>query len=43
MAAALAVPEPAVRQTFTEFARRGLMFLDGDTALALALPAIPGR
>jgi len=37
------LPEAAVREAFAEFARRGLMFLDGDRALALALPAIRGR
>jgi ribosomal peptide maturation radical SAM protein 1 len=46
-AAAVAVetglPEDAVRQAYTYFARRGLMFLDGSMAVALALPAIPGR
>jgi hypothetical protein len=28
---------------FGEFGRRGLMFLDGQFALALAVPAIRGR
>jgi len=32
-----------VAQVCTEFARRGLMMLDGDQALALALPAVSGR
>ncbi|HET9143280.1 RiPP maturation radical SAM C-methyltransferase, partial [Actinophytocola sp.] len=33
----------AVRDLFEQFAERGLMFLDGDLAVALALPATPGR
>lgn len=33
----------AVQEVFTEFGRRGLMFLDGNLALSLALPAVPGR
>jgi hypothetical protein len=32
-----------VAEVCTEFARRGLMMLDGDQALALALPAVGGR
>jgi ribosomal peptide maturation radical SAM protein 1 len=32
-----------VAEVCTEFARRGLLMLDGDQALALALPAIGGR
>jgi ribosomal peptide maturation radical SAM protein 1 len=35
--------EDDVREAFQEFRQRGLMFLDGDLALALALPAMPGR
>ncbi len=30
-------------QVFEEFAQRGLMFLDGDLALALAIPAVKAR
>ncbi|BCJ50698.1 RiPP maturation radical SAM protein 1 [Actinoplanes sp. NBRC 14428] len=37
------LPVPAVREAFGEFARRGLMFLDGERALSLALPAVRGR
>lgn len=33
----------AVREIFDEFRRRGLMFLDGEFALALALPAAGSR
>lgn len=33
------LPIEAVREAFAEFARRGLVFLDGNLALALALPA----
>jgi ribosomal peptide maturation radical SAM protein 1 len=32
-----------VAEVCTEFARRGLLMLDGDQALALALPAVGGR
>ena len=32
-----------VRGVCEEFGRRGLMFLDGDLALSLALPSVPGR
>ncbi|TFV48902.1 RiPP maturation radical SAM C-methyltransferase [Blastococcus sp. TF02A-35] len=32
-----------LREVFGEFGARGLMFLDGDLAVALALPAVPGR
>jgi hypothetical protein len=32
-----------VQEIFDEFARRGLMFLDGKLALALALPAVLTR
>jgi ribosomal peptide maturation radical SAM protein 1 len=37
------VPARAVEEAFEEFARRGLMFLDGSQALSLALPAVTGR
>jgi ribosomal peptide maturation radical SAM protein 1 len=37
------LPVEAVHEAFDEFRRRGLMFLDGSLALALALPAVPGR
>ena len=33
----------AVQEVFEEFSRRGLMFLDGRLALALALPAVKAR
>jgi hypothetical protein len=33
----------AVREEFEEFQRRGLMFLDGNLGVALALPAVAGR
>ncbi|GIJ60186.1 RiPP maturation radical SAM C-methyltransferase [Virgisporangium aurantiacum] len=36
-------PVEAVEEAFGEFGRRGLMFLDGNLAVALALPAVPGR
>ena len=39
----LRLPEQAIQELFTEFRQRGLMFLDGRLALALALPAIRGR
>jgi len=39
----LAVPAATVRAAFARFAERGLMFLDDDLAIALALPATPGR
>jgi ribosomal peptide maturation radical SAM protein 1 len=39
----LADPVDAVQEVFAEFARHGLMFLDGPYALALALPAVRGR
>lgn len=39
----LDLPEAAVKEVFTEFRNRGLMFLDGQLALALALPAIKMR
>jgi ribosomal peptide maturation radical SAM protein 1 len=37
------VPADVVREVFTEYRRRGLMFLDGSLALSLALPAVGGR
>jgi ribosomal peptide maturation radical SAM protein 1 len=37
------VPVELVQEAFGEFARRGLMFLDGSLALALALPSVEGR
>jgi hypothetical protein len=39
----LRLPQEAVQEVVTEFQRRGLMFLDGQLALALALPAVRGR
>ena len=33
----------AIKEVFEEFAKRGLMFLDGPFALALALPAVKAR
>jgi ribosomal peptide maturation radical SAM protein 1 len=39
----LDLPVEAVQEVFAEYRRRGLMFLDGSLALALALPAVPGR
>jgi ribosomal peptide maturation radical SAM protein 1 len=39
----LALPAEGIGEVFGEFARRGLMFLDGPYALALALPAVKGR
>jgi ribosomal peptide maturation radical SAM protein 1 len=39
----LDVPVSAVEGAFRRFAERGLMFLDNDLAVALALPATPGR
>ena len=39
----LQLPAEAVHEVFEEFRRRGLMFLDGELALALALPAVKGR
>jgi ribosomal peptide maturation radical SAM protein 1 len=39
----LDVPVSAVEYAFRGYAERGLMFLDGNLALALALPATPGR
>jgi hypothetical protein len=37
------VPADLIGEAFTEFAKRGLMFRDGDLALSLALPAGTGR
>lgn len=39
----LSWPPATVEEALAEFARRGLMFLDGNLAVALALPAVPGR
>jgi ribosomal peptide maturation radical SAM protein 1 len=39
----LRLPEEAIREVFQEFQRRGLMFLDGQFALALSLPAVKSR
>jgi ribosomal peptide maturation radical SAM protein 1 len=39
----LGVPVTTVVGAFRRFGERGLMFLDGDLAVALALPATPGR
>jgi ribosomal peptide maturation radical SAM protein 1 len=39
----LHLPVEAVHEVFEEFQKRGLMFLDGQFALALALPAVKGR
>ena len=39
----LQLPAESVWKVFEEFRQRGLMFLDGDLALALALPAVKGR
>jgi ribosomal peptide maturation radical SAM protein 1 len=39
----LDLPIGAVHEILVEFQRRGLMFLDGHSALALALPAVNGR
>jgi ribosomal peptide maturation radical SAM protein 1 len=37
------LPEGEIENAFREFGERGLMFLDGDLALALALPGTSGR
>jgi ribosomal peptide maturation radical SAM protein 1 len=37
------VPVELIEEVFREFAGRGLMFLDGALALALALPSVEGR
>jgi hypothetical protein len=39
----LDVPVAAVQDVFRRFAERGLMFLDDDLVIALAIPATPGR
>lgn len=39
----LSLPEEGIYELFAEFRDRGLMFLDGRYALALALPAIRAR
>jgi ribosomal peptide maturation radical SAM protein 1 len=39
----LHLPEQELHEVFEEFARQGLMFLDGHFALSLAVPAITGR
>ena len=39
----LRLPAEAVQEIFEEFRQRGLMFLDGQFALALALPAVGSR
>jgi hypothetical protein len=39
----LHLPVEAVQELFDEFGKRGLMFLDGQFALALALPAVKAR
>jgi ribosomal peptide maturation radical SAM protein 1 len=39
----LRIPVEGVQEVFEEFQKRGLMFLDGQLALALALPAVKGR
>jgi ribosomal peptide maturation radical SAM protein 1 len=39
----LGAPVSAVEGAFRRFGERGLMFLDGNLAVALALPATPGR
>jgi hypothetical protein len=39
----LRLPAEGVREIFEEFRQRGLMFLDGQFALALALPAVGSR
>ena len=39
----LGLPAGYTEEAFGEFAKRGLIFLDGDQGLTLALPAVPGR
>jgi hypothetical protein len=39
----LRLPAEAIQEVFTEFAQRGLMFLDEQFALAIALPSIKAR
>jgi len=41
--AELDVPVSTIEAAFQGFGERGLMFLDGNLAVALALPATPGR
>jgi ribosomal peptide maturation radical SAM protein 1 len=37
------LPVTLITEAFAEFQQRGLMFLDGDLALSLALPTVPAR
>lgn len=39
----LQLPAEAVQELFQEFGKRGLMFLDGQFAVALAVPAVKAR
>jgi len=39
----LRLPAEGIQEVFEEFQRRGLMFLDGQFVLALAVPAVAGR
>jgi hypothetical protein len=39
----LNLPAEAIQEIFCEFEQRGLMFLDGQLALALAVPAVGPR
>ena len=39
----LHLPAEAIHELFEEFGKRGLMFLDGQFALALAVPAVKAR
>jgi ribosomal peptide maturation radical SAM protein 1 len=39
----LRLPEEDIHEVFQEFQRRGLMFIDGQFALALSLPAVKSR
>lgn len=39
----LRLPAEGIQEVFEEFQRQGLMFLDGQFVLALAVPAITGR
>jgi ribosomal peptide maturation radical SAM protein 1 len=39
----LRLPQDAIQEIFGEFERRGLLFIDGEFALALALPAVTSR
>jgi hypothetical protein len=43
VAARLGGTVPAVEAAFAQFQERGLMFLDGNLAVALAIPATPGH